>query len=125
MPPYRTSGRIRAESYGLAFHTPSNSNKEGTKKTQLQLHPYSGNRNSLFKCSRWSYNSFLLSHLLAHKESKGDEEGTALLKQVSPVAWQHINLHGRYEFSKVPEEIDMNAIIHQVSQFPITQALAA
>jgi Tn3 transposase DDE domain len=41
-----------------------------------------------------------LSKLLAHKESRGDMQGAALVKQVSPVAWQHINLYGRYEFRK-------------------------
>jgi hypothetical protein len=27
-------------------------------------------------------------------------EGATALKKVFPVAWQHINLHGRYEFTK-------------------------
>jgi TnpA family transposase len=71
------------------------------------------------------YNAFLLSQLLAYKESQGDEAGAALLKQVSPVAWQHINLHGRYEFNKTPTEIDINAIIHQLSQLPLPQVLDA
>jgi hypothetical protein len=46
------------------------------------------------------YNATLLSNLLAHKESRGDMQGAALVKQVSPVAWQHVNLYGRYEFRK-------------------------
>jgi hypothetical protein len=41
------------------------------------------------------YNATILSRLLAHKEAAGDREGTAMLKQVSPVAWQHINFYGR------------------------------
>ena len=40
----------------------------------------------------------LLSKLLTHKESRGDMQGAALVKQASPVAWQHVNLYGRYEF---------------------------
>jgi hypothetical protein len=43
------------------------------------------------------------------------------LKKVSPVAWQHINLHGRYEFSKRPEAIDLQAIIQQLSQLASLQ----
>jgi len=31
--------------------------------------------------------------------------GAALVKQASPVAWQHINLYGRYEFRKQPEPV--------------------
>jgi hypothetical protein len=48
-------------------------------------------------------------------------KGLALLQQVSPVAWQHINLHGRYEFRKSPEAIDIDAIVQELSQLPITQ----
>jgi TnpA family transposase len=44
------------------------------------------------------YNASLLSNLLAFKEARGDVEGVALLARVSPVAWQHINWFGRYEF---------------------------
>jgi len=40
----------------------------------------------------------LLSKLLTHKESRGDMQGAALVKQASPVAWQHVNLYGLYEF---------------------------
>ena len=38
------------------------------------------------------YNATILSHLLAHKENTGDKYGADLVKEVSPVAWQHINL---------------------------------
>ena len=44
-----------------------------------------------------------------------------LLKQVSPVAWQHINLHGRYEFQKFARSIDIDEIVLKLSQLPITQ----
>jgi hypothetical protein len=42
----------------------------------------------------------------AHKESRGDMQGAALVKQASPVTWQHINLYGRYEFRKQPEPVN-------------------
>lgn len=70
------------------------------------------------------YNATILSNLLAHKEGMGDHQGAALLKQVSPVAWQHMNLHGRYEFRKSPETIDINALVQELSQVPLTQTLA-
>ena len=57
------------------------------------------------------YNARILSTLLAHKQKIGDQEGIALLKRVSLVAWQHINLHGRYEFTKAQDVIDMQEII--------------
>jgi hypothetical protein len=45
------------------------------------------------------------------------------LAQVSPVAWQHINLCGRYEFTKTPESINMVAIIQALAQAPVPQDL--
>ena len=57
------------------------------------------------------YNVTILSHLFAHKERRGDAAGAALLTQVSPVVWQHINLCGRDQFTKAPEVINMAAII--------------
>lgn len=62
------------------------------------------------------YNAAILSNLLDYKERIGDREGIKLLKQVSPIAWQHINLHGRYEFNNQPKPIDMNAIIQKLAQ---------
>ena len=32
-------------------------------------------------------------------------------KKVSPVAWQHINFQGRYEFQKQPDPLDVDMII--------------
>ena len=65
------------------------------------------------------YNATILSNLLAYKEKNGDVHGANMLKRISPVAWQHINFYGRYEFSKQPETIDMEAIIHQLAQVPV------
>jgi hypothetical protein len=70
------------------------------------------------------YNATILSHLFVYKERRGDAAGAALLAQVSPVAWQHINLCGRYEFTKVPEVMNMAAIIQTLAQTPVPQDLA-
>ncbi len=70
------------------------------------------------------YNAMLLSNVLIYKERGGDAQGAALLKQVSPVAWQHINLYRRYEFSKSPEIIDFDAIVRELSQVAISSTLA-
>ena len=42
----------------------------------------------------------ILSNLLAYREKNSDDQDMAVLKQVSPVACQHINLYGFYEFNK-------------------------
>lgn len=71
------------------------------------------------------YNATILYTLLAIREQNGDTQVADLLKRISPVAWQHINLQGRYEFRKMPDEINLDAIIHELSQLRVTQPLAA
>jgi TnpA family transposase len=67
------------------------------------------------------YNATILSQLVAYKEHQGDQHSAALLTQVSPIAWQHISLCGRYEFTREPEAIHMPAIIQALAQVPVTQ----
>lgn len=62
------------------------------------------------------YNAPILSDLSTQSDSCGDTARIALLSQVSPVAWQHINFYGRYEFSKQLEMIDVEAIFQQLIQ---------
>lgn len=65
------------------------------------------------------YNATILSNLMAHKERIGDFQGTALVKKVSPVAWQYINLHERFEFKKSSKAIDINALVQELAQIQI------
>ena len=62
------------------------------------------------------YNAMLLSQLWERKSHNGDLQGAALLSQVSPVAWQHINVYGRYEFSRGPAAINMQEIIEELDR---------
>jgi TnpA family transposase len=64
------------------------------------------------------YNASILSNLLAYYESVGDADGIAKLKRVSPVAWPHVNLHGRFQFNDQPQLIDMASIIETLAQMP-------
>jgi TnpA family transposase len=70
------------------------------------------------------YNATILSQLVAYKEHQGDQQSAALLTQVSPIAWQHINLCARYEFIRGPEAIHMPAIIQALAQALVTQGVA-
>jgi len=65
------------------------------------------------------YNATILSHLWELRERNRDVPGAALLKQVSPVAWQHVNFYGRYEFNQSLETIDMKAIIQELAHVSI------
>jgi TnpA family transposase len=64
------------------------------------------------------YNARILSSVLDHREQLGDVQGVEDLRQISPVAWQHINLYGRYEFRKFADSIDIDAIVEQLTQAP-------
>lgn len=63
------------------------------------------------------YNTTILSDLLTHSNFSGDAARVAMLSLVSPVAWQHINFYGRYEFGKQLELIDIKAVIQQLEGF--------
>lgn len=70
------------------------------------------------------YNAALLSNLLAHKERSGDTQGAVLVQQISPVAWQHINFYGRYEFTKGPEPMNLDVIVEELSRLLLSRHLA-
>jgi hypothetical protein len=43
----------------------------------------------------------------------------AHIAHISPVAWQHINFYGRYEFTKASEPINMEKIVEALAHHPI------
>ena len=49
-----------------------------------------------------------------HNLNKRAQQAAALLKHVSPVAWQHINFYGRYEFGNQPDAINLDEIIRDL-----------
>lgn len=65
------------------------------------------------------YNISLLSRLLEIKQQQGDLDVAQRLTRISPVAWQHVNFHGRYEFTKIPISIDLDALIAQLASRPL------
>jgi TnpA family transposase len=71
------------------------------------------------------YNAVLLSRLLEIKEVMGEEEQVNLLGRVSPIAWQHINFHGRFEFLDPPAPIDLESVVQDLvrGEFGISEVL--
>jgi TnpA family transposase len=61
------------------------------------------------------YNASILSRLLEHQERTGDTQGAEATKKICPIAWQHINLQGRFEFLKTPDALDIDAIIRALT----------
>lgn len=56
------------------------------------------------------YNTMLLSKVYEQKLVAGDEAAISVIKGISPVAWQHINLIGRFEFSDTIPMIDIDGL---------------
>lgn len=59
------------------------------------------------------YNAVLLSKFLDVKREQGDEDGVLALTRISPIAWQHINFHGRFEFSVSKPEFDLDELVYR------------
>ncbi len=61
------------------------------------------------------YNALMLSKLLAKLESEGKGKEAALVKRLSPVAWRHTNLFGRYEFFGESAMPDLDEMVANIS----------
>jgi len=56
------------------------------------------------------YNMALLSKVYAHKSAANDQQAMAIIRGISPVAWQHVNLFGTFEFSPAGSKVDLDAL---------------
>jgi TnpA family transposase len=70
------------------------------------------------------YNALILSEALAELESRGELASAEVLKRVSPVAWQHINFYGRYQFDADFTPIDLNRLRQQLSSEEVSRLYA-
>jgi hypothetical protein len=56
------------------------------------------------------YNTALLSKVYEQKVAAGDLDAIAFIQGMSPVAWQHVNMFGSFEFSDDEQGIDLEAL---------------
>lgn len=61
-----------------------------------------------------AYNSVLLSALLDRYQAEGNAKALAMLKKISPVAWQHIHFLGHYAFLDKRDPIDVEALLENI-----------
>ena len=57
------------------------------------------------------YNTMLLSQVYERKLAAGDTDAVSAIRRMSPVAWQHVNLFGTFEFSDEEFILDMEALL--------------
>ena len=55
-----------------------------------------------------------MSGIYSYYKDKGMEDECEQIIRFSPVAWQHINLIGMYEFNKGAESLDLQGIIESL-----------
>jgi len=61
------------------------------------------------------YNMALLSKVYAQKAAANDQQAMAIIRGISPVAWQHVNLFGTFEFSPTESTVDLDALVARYS----------
>jgi len=72
------------------------------------------------ECSRFItnciiyYNAALLSCSLEIKEDAGETAQVTHLGRVPPIAWQHINFHGRFVFLDPPAPINLESVVQDL-----------
>ncbi len=71
------------------------------------------------------YNSLILSEVLDELQKRGEVVTIETLKRVSPIAWQHINFYGHYEFDADFSPIDLAAIRQHLSSEEVFRFYAA
>lgn len=57
------------------------------------------------------YNTVLLSRVYEQKQAAGDQAAMAAIRGMSPVAWRHVNLIGKFEFSTSEPKVDIDALV--------------
>ena len=92
-------------------------------KTEMEQHVWS-------ECTRLIvnsiifYNAFVLSRLLEQREKMKRYEDVELIKRISPIAWRHINLYGRFEFKLKGMSINIDEIIGTLGEESIRHQLS-
>ena len=56
------------------------------------------------------YNSQILSHFYLEKQKLKQDKQIEALKRISPIAWSHINLIGKYDFKKINMPLSFSRI---------------
>ena len=85
-------------------------------------HNLSAEQNIWNECARFITNSiiyyqaYILSALLTQKENEGKKEEVDLIKRISPIAWQNVNLLGRFEFHKSQTVVNIDEMISLIEQ---------
>jgi hypothetical protein len=93
-------------------------------RTELEQHIWSTCTRFITSCIIF-YNAALLSACYEAAVNAGKHEEAELMKRISPVAWQHINLRGRFEFQKQRQAVTIGELLKFVDQNILWQRVQA
>jgi TnpA family transposase len=57
------------------------------------------------------YNTALLSRIYEQKQAASDQAAMDVIRGMSPVAWQHVNLFGTFEFNSAVSKLNIDALV--------------
>ena len=86
---------------------------QGKKDLELEV---SNQCNRLLACCIIYYNTAILSELLEIAEQLGNKKLCKGIKRLSPVAWQHINMIGKFEFFVKKESLNIGEIVNDLME---------
>ena len=84
----------------------------GTNETQISV--WNEAARLLANCVLY-YNASMLTRWMEQCDRRGEVKKSQYIKQLSPVAWTHVNFQGRYEFLSTDEEINMDTWLDTIS----------
>jgi len=87
-------------------------------KTELEQQMWNECSRIIANCILF-YNAYILSRLFEKKKELHCYEQSNFITKISPLAWQHINLYGKYEFYGESKNIDMEKMIYELEKMPL------
>src|SRR5947209_5832999 len=84
-------------------------------RTELEQHIWSECTRFIANCIIF-WNASLLSALYEAARNAGENTEAKQISQISPVAWRHINLRGRFEFQGKQTVMDIQEIARTFNQ---------
>jgi len=89
-------------------------------KTELEQNIWNECARFITNCIIY-YQAYILSALLIQKEREGRKEEADIIKRISPIAWQNVNLLGRFEFHKPQTVVNIDEMISLIEQKTVWQ----
>jgi TnpA family transposase len=111
---HRSQNRIESYHQLRSFITQVSGKKQLIGRTDLDV-AISNQCGRLIANIVIAYNSIMLSALFERFNTDNNQKALALLKKISPIAWQHIHFLGHYIFRNQKHLIDLEAMLANVT----------